>query len=129
MHKKIKTLATKEEIKKLATKTKLKAEQEKLVQLQAYILSLFIGRSYFVNDGAQLYIILQLLCYTLERLSDTEKVVSWKSKDLSTEIFTTPNTTDVVFIHQLNWTKFKFLFNIYRNLLKTKKAQLLLFQI
>ena len=94
MNKKIKTLATKEETKKLATKTKLKVEQEKIVQLQTYILSLFIGQSYFVKDEAQLDIILQLLCYILERLSDTEKVVSWKYKDLSTETFTIPNTTD-----------------------------------
>ena len=43
--KKIKILATKEEIKTLATKTKLKAEQDKMVKLQTYDLSLFIGPS------------------------------------------------------------------------------------
>ena len=35
----------------------------------------------------------QLLCYTLERLSYTEKVVSWESKGLSAENLTTPTTT------------------------------------
>ena len=39
----IKTLATKEEIKILARKAELKAEQDKIVKLQAYDLSLFIG--------------------------------------------------------------------------------------
>ena len=63
-------------------------------------LTLFIGRSYFVNDGAQLYIILQPLDYTLKRLDDTEKVVSWKSKKR-----TTPVTTNNSLSPQLNGIK------------------------
>ena len=51
---------------KLATKAELKAEQDKRVKLQTYDLSLFIGQSYFVSDGAQLHLILQLLYYTLK---------------------------------------------------------------
>ena len=43
-----------------------------------YDLSLFISRSYFVNDGAQVYLVLQLICYILKRLSDTEKVYIMK---------------------------------------------------
>ena len=46
------------------------------------------------NDGAQLNLIFQSLYYTLKRLGDTEKIVSWKSKGLSTEKLTTPTTTD-----------------------------------
>ena len=49
LNEKIKTLAT-EEIKTLATKAELKAEQDKIVKLQTYDLSLCIGQSYFVND-------------------------------------------------------------------------------
>ena len=63
-------------------------------KLQTYNLSLFIGQSYFNNDIAQLYLILQLLYYTLKRLSDTEKVVSWKCKGLTAEKLTAPTTTD-----------------------------------
>ena len=73
MNKKIKTLATKEEIK--PTKAELKTQQDKIVKFQTYDLSIFIGQTYFVNDDAQFYLILQLLNYTLERLCDTEKVV------------------------------------------------------
>ena len=62
MSKKIKNLATKEEIK--TTKTELKTQQYKIVKLSTYDLSLFVGQTYFVNDGAQLYLILQLLNYT-----------------------------------------------------------------
>ena len=47
MNKKIKTLATKEEIKTLAIKAVLKAEQGKIVKLKTYDLSLFIGQSTF----------------------------------------------------------------------------------
>ena len=35
----------------------------KLVKLQTYDLSLFIGQSYFINDGTQLYLILQPVLY------------------------------------------------------------------
>ena len=48
--------------------TELKAEQDKIVKLQTYDLSLFIGRSYFINDEAQLYLIFQPLYYTLRKL-------------------------------------------------------------
>ena len=44
-------------------------------KLQTYDSSLFIGQSYFFNDGAELYLIFQVLYYTLKRLDDTEKVV------------------------------------------------------
>ena len=56
--------------------------------------SLFIAQRYFHNDGAQLYLILQPLYYTLKRQGDTEKVESWKSKGLSTEKLTTTTTTN-----------------------------------
>ena len=62
----IKTLASKKEIKTLARKAELKAEQDKIVKLQTYYLSLFIGQSYFFNDGAQLYLIFQTLYYALK---------------------------------------------------------------
>ena len=79
LNKKIKTLAqTKKEIKKLATKAKLKAEEDKIVNFQTNDFSIFISQSYFVNDGSQLYLILQPLYHTSKRLGNTEKVVPWK---------------------------------------------------
>ena len=45
-------------------------------------------------DGAQLYLKLIWLYYTLKRLGVTEKVISWKSNGLPTEKFT--NTTKAV---------------------------------
>ena len=55
MNEKIKTLAIKEEIEKIATKGESKEEQEKIGDFQIHDLSLFIDQSYFVNDGLQLY--------------------------------------------------------------------------
>ena len=102
MNEKIK-LPTKEKMKKLVTKAELKAEQDKRVKLQTYDVSLFVGQSYFVSDGAQLYLILQPLYYTLKSLGDTEKNVSRKSKGLSTEKRTTLNTTDNSLSPSIKW--------------------------
>ena len=53
-----------------------------------------MGQRYFFNDGAQLYVIFQMLYYTLKKLDNAKKVVSWKSKSLSAEKLTTLTTTD-----------------------------------
>ena len=90
---------------KLATKAELKAEQDKRVKLQTYDLSLFIGQSYFVSDGAQLYLILQLLYYTLKSLGDTEKNVSRNLKVCRLKNVLPLILLITVFLHQLNGTK------------------------
>ena len=70
LNEKIKTLATKKGIKKLATKTESKAEQDEIVKLEKHDSCLFIGQSYFVNDGAN-----EILFNTSTTLF-AEKVVS-----------------------------------------------------
>ena len=102
---KIKTLATKEEMKKLATKAKLKAERDEIIKLQTYDLSLFIGESYFVNDGAQLFIILQPLYSTLKRLGDTEKLYHGNLKVSPPKNLLLLPLLIIVFVHQLNGTE------------------------
>ena len=57
----------------------IKKLQDKIEKLQTYDSSLFIGQSYFFNDGVQLYLIFQPLYYTLKTLSNSEEVISWKS--------------------------------------------------
>ena len=52
LNEKIKTLAAKEEISTLATKSALRTEQDQIVKLQIYDLSLFIAQNYLNNDGA-----------------------------------------------------------------------------
>ena len=67
--------------------------QDKIEKLQTYDPSLFIGQSYFFSNGVQLYLTFQPLYNNLKRLGNTEKVVSWKSKDLSAEKRITPTST------------------------------------
>ena len=62
-----------------------------------------ICRSYFSKDRAQLYLIFQTLYYTLKRLRNAEKIVSWKSKGLSAEKLTTTNTADNSFSPSIKW--------------------------
>ena len=97
LNRKIKTLATKEDMKAVATKA------DKIVKLQTYDLSLVIGQSYFNNDESQSFLIFQPLYYNLKRLGNTEKFVSWKSKDLTDKKRTTPTTTDNSLSLSINW--------------------------
>ena len=87
----------------MATKEELKAEQYKLVKLETYDLSLFIGQSYFNNEGSPNYVIFQPPYCTLKALSNIEKVVSWKSKGLSDEKLTTPTTAGNSLCPSINW--------------------------
>ena len=85
----------KEEIKTLATKAKLKAEQDKIVKLQTHDLSLFIGQSYFVNNGSQNYLIFKSSCKTITTFSGLPFTVSeWESKGLSNGKFKPPYTAN-----------------------------------
>ena len=102
LNEKIKTLAIKEEI-KTATKAKLKTVQ--IVKLQIYDLSLFVGQSYFNNDGAQLYLIFQSLCYTLKRVGNTEKLYHRNLKICQTKNLLLLPLPILVFLYQLTSTE------------------------
>ena len=88
---------------RLLVENELKKLQDKNEKLQTYDLSLFISQSYFFNDEARLYLIFQRLYYTLKRLDDTEKIVSWKSKGLSAKKLTTPTNTDSSLSPSIKW--------------------------
>ena len=95
----IKTLAKREEIKALATKAELNTEQNEIVKLQTYDLSLFIGQSYFNNDGSQNYLIFQPIYKTITTFSGlTDTISKWESKVLSNEKITCPYTAIKVFL-------------------------------
>ena len=86
-----------------SNKSKHLLVENEVKALQTFDSSLFIGQSYFFNDGAQLYLIFQPLYYTLKRLGNTEKIVLWKSKGLSTEKLITPATTDNSLSPSVSW--------------------------
>ena len=112
LDKKDKNISNKRRNKTSVTKVESKTEQDKIVKNQTYVLSLFISQSYIVIGEEQLFLILQLLYYTLKTLGNTEKIVSWKSKAFSDQELTTPATMIIVFLHQLTGTKIQNLFNI-----------------
>ena len=106
LDKKIKNLATKEEIE--TTKTELKTQQYKIVKLQTYDLSLFISQTYFVNDGAQLYLILQLPNYTELYFKDKvilKKLYNGNLKVYGLEIFLFLPLLMIIFLRQLSRIK------------------------
>ena len=74
----------------MLVKNELKKEDQ-IKKLQTYYSSFFIGQSYFFNDKGQLYLIFQMLYYSLKRLDDTEEVISLKSKGYLTEKHATHN--------------------------------------
>ena len=97
--------------------------EKELKTLQTFDSSLLIGKNYFNNDEEKLFLILQLQYYTLKRLDDTEKVISWKCKDSPDKKLTNPTNTDNSFSPSNQMVrKVKLLFNISRNLIKTKIA-------
>ena len=92
-------------------------------KLQIFDSILFIGQSYFNNDRSQNYLNFQWLYYTLKRVGDTEKVVSWKSKGLSAQKPTTSNTTDNSLYPSIKWPKnSKFCLIFKGKVLKQKNA-------
>ena len=96
---------------------------EKNLKHYRHLTQAFIGKSYFNNDGEKLYLILQLLYYTLKRLDDTEKVMSWKCKGSPLKNVLLLPTLIIFFHHQVKWyEKRNFGFNISRKLIKTKNA-------
>ena len=65
-------------------------------------MSLFIGQSYFKNDGAQFYLILKPILETIKIYavpSLEDRVAEWISKGMSYENFTPTYTDKRTFLH------------------------------
>ena len=75
----------------LATKTELKAEQDKNLKLQALDSSYFGGKNHFEGDGTLSYSIFQPMYRYLNKNGDIDYISEWKSKRLSDETIKPPN--------------------------------------
>ena len=72
--------------KKSATKAESKAEKDKIVKLQTYDSSLFIGQSYLSNDKSQSFLIFQLIYKTCKMsVGLSAATVEWEYKGLWNE--------------------------------------------
>ena len=70
--------------------------------------SLFVGKSYFINDKAQLYLTFQPIYKTITIFSDLPNIVSeWEFKGLSNKKFRPPYTTNKALSPKLEWNKCK----------------------
>ena len=100
----MKALATKEEIKKLATKTELNAEQDKIIKIQTFDLSCFRGKSHFECDDIQNYIVFQPAHRYFSKIGNNDGISAWKSKGLlSDEIIKPPITSNISISPALNY--------------------------
>ena len=66
-------------------------------ELQTFDSSLFIGQSYFNNDGAQLLLIFQPTFKTIS----TDTISDWEPKGLSNDKIKLPYTAKKVFLQNL----------------------------
>ena len=77
-------------------KTKYVLVKNEFKKLETFDSSLFIGQSYFNNDGVQLYLIFQPIYETITTFSSLKDTFSeWESKELSNEKFTCPCIANV----------------------------------
>ena len=83
-------------------------------KLQTFYSSLFIGQSYFNNDGAQLYLIFQTIHKTITTFLGFPNTISeWESQGLSNEKFKPLHTANKSLSPKLLWynSRIKLKFN------------------
>ena len=70
--------------------------ENELNKLKAFDSSYFIGKSHFEEDGVQNYLVFQPIIryFKVNTITNTDYVLSWKSKGLSAESIKPPTTSD-----------------------------------
>ena len=98
-------------------KTKHLLVENELNKLKTFDSSYFIGKSHFEEDVVQNYLVFQPLNKYLKVNTNTDYILSWKSKVLSAESIKRPTTSDNSLTPILNYYGTK----IYWKLFKTTK--------
>ena len=62
-------------------------------KLKTFHSSYFIGKSHFDEDGTQNYLVFQPLKKYFKLITNTLSILSWQSKELSTENIDPPTTS------------------------------------
>ena len=86
-----------------SSKSKQLLVENELNKLKTLNSSQFIGKSHFDEDGTQGYLIFQPIIRYLKvnKITNTDYVLSWKSKGLSAESIKPPTTSDNSFTPEL----------------------------
>ena len=74
-------------------------------ELKTFGSSYFIGKSHFEEDGTQNYLVFQpvIRYFKVNTITNTDYVLSWKSKVLSAESIKPPTTSDNSLTPELNY--------------------------
>ena len=88
----------------LATKAKLKVEQDKIIKLQAFDSNYFRGKNHFEDDRIQNYLVFQPIYIYFKKIDNTERILLRKSKGLFDDIIKSPTTSTYI---ELYWSQNK----------------------
>ena len=77
--------------------------ENKLNKFKTFDSSYFVGKSHFEEDVAKNYLVFQLIVRYLKLITDTNYILSWKSKGLSAESIKPPTTSDNSLTRELNY--------------------------
>ena len=66
----------------LGIEDKLKAEQDKIVEIQVFVTNYFHDKSRFVDEDTKNYLVIQPVSEYFKTVANTSKVSVWKSKRL-----------------------------------------------
>ena len=77
----------------VSNKSRIKTEQVKIVNLQAFDSSYFCGESHFEDVFTQNYLEFQPMYKYFKKICNTDHISAWKSKGLSDESIKSPSTS------------------------------------
>ena len=90
-----------------SNKTKRVLIESELKKLQTVDSSLFIGQSYFNNDGTQIYLIFQPIYKAITISGLSNKIAKWESNGSSNEKFRLLYTANKILSPKLQWNEYK----------------------
>ena len=86
-----------------SNKTKHLLVENKLNKFKTFDSSYFVGKSHFEEDVTKNYLVFQSIVRYLKLITDTNYILSWKSKGLSAESIKPPTTSDNSPTPELNY--------------------------
>ena len=84
-------------------KTKHLLAENELNKIKTFDSGYFIGKSHFEEDGTQNYLVFQPMYRYFKMITNTDYILSWKSKGLSAESITPPSAPNNFLNPSLNY--------------------------